>query len=260
MEWQVAMRGYLTYLAASGASAATIRLRRHYIVAFARTTTAPFNVDALDLTSFLATSGWAPETRKSARASLRAFYGWALTCGHINVNPATSLPTVTVPPGQPRPAPDDVFSLALARADARGRLLLMLGAYCGLRRAEIAQVHTRDLVAGSLRVTGKGGRTRIVPVHPSLLGILEDADPGYLFPGLTNGHLSPKRVGEIIADLLGSGWTAHTLRHRFASRAYAVDRDLRAVQELLGHSTPDTTARYTAIPDGALRAAVAGVA
>ncbi|HET6299160.1 MAG TPA: site-specific integrase, partial [Kribbella sp.] len=59
--------------------------------------------------------------------------------------------------------------------------------------------------------------------------------------------------------LLLGDWTGHSLRHRFASAAYAVDRDLRAVQELLGHSKPETTARYVATPDGALRAAVAGV-
>ena len=51
----------------------------------------------------------------------------------------------------------------------------------------------------------------------------------------------------------------HTLRHRFATTAYGVERDLRAVQELLGHSKPETTARYVAVPEGALRTAVAGV-
>jgi len=49
----------------------------------------------------------------------------------------------------------------------------------------------------------------------------------------------------------------HTLRHRYASRAYAGTRDLRAVQTLLGHSKPETTLRYTAIPDGGLQAAAA---
>lgn len=67
------------------------------------------------------------------------------------------------------------------------------------------------------------------------------------------------RVGKVLARLLGQGWSAHTLRHAAASRWYAVERDLRAVQELLGHSKPETTARYTAVPGDARRAAVCGV-
>jgi site-specific recombinase XerD len=50
---------------------------------------------------------------------------------------------------------------------------------------------------------------------------------------------------------LPDGITAHQLRHRFATAAYAHQRDLRAVQELLGHASPATTARYTAVPDRA---------
>lgn len=49
-------------------------------------------------------------------------------------------------------------------------------------------------------------------------------------------------------------WTAHTLRHRFASTAYAGSRDIRTVQELLGHSSVATTQIYTAVPDGSIRA------
>ena len=79
---------------------------------------------------------------------------------------------------------------------------------------------------------------------------------GFGFQGKMCIH--PDQIGKALSRMLGPGWTAHTLRHRFASRAYAVDRDLRSVQELLGHSKPETTMRYTAIPDGALRAAVMG--
>ena len=64
-------------------------------------------------------------------------------------------------------------------------------------------------------------------------------------------------VSCVLSQVLPPGWSAHSLRHAFASRAYAGTRDLRAVQTLLGHSKPETTARYTAVPDGALAAAVA---
>lgn len=56
------------------------------------------------------------------------------------------------------------------------------------------------------------------------------------------------------------GWTLHTLRHRFATRAYSIDRDLLAVQTLLGHASPVTTRRYVAVGEDRLRATVLAVA
>lgn len=66
-------------------------------------------------------------------------------------------------------------------------------------------------------------------------------------------------MGKIISSCLPERWTTHSLRHRFATAADCVQRDLRDVQELLGHSKAETTARYAAVPDGALLAAVIGV-
>lgn len=60
--------------------------------------------------------------------------------------------------------------------------------------------------------------------------------------------------------MLPDGWTTHTLRHRFATVSYAGTRDLLAVQELLGHSRPETTRGYVQLPQDALRAAVAAAA
>jgi integrase len=139
----------------------------------------------------------------------------------------------------------------------------------------------RNFIDGVLHVTGKGGRQRIVPVHPTLaehlaaeLELRRQGRTGsgrrlaadrispddYLFPGQERGtHAAPWVVGDALADLLGDAWTAHTLRHRFASRAYAATRDIRAVQEMLGHSSPQTTARYTAVPDNAMRDAVLAI-
>lgn len=67
-------------------------------------------------------------------------------------------------------------------------------------------------------------------------------------------------MSKVIRRSLGGRYSSHTVRHSFATRAYAQQRDLLAVQTLLGHSKPETTARYTAAPDGALRAAVMGAA
>ena len=123
------------------------------------------------------------------------------------------------------------------------------------------------------------GRTRTVPLMRELAADLDaeaarrqagqlgsgyrfGADPSsrYVFPGRFPGrHMAPDSIGAVVSRLLG-GWSGHTLRHRFASAAYAVERDLLTVKQLLGNSRPGTTARYTATSSGAAAAAVAGAA
>jgi len=260
-DWTTQITAHMTWLAAAGTSPHTLRLRRHYLrrlAAFGEND--PWELDTDDLAGFLAQPGWAAETRRSARAAVRGFYTWAQLTGRLERNPARDLPAVRVPAGLPRPTPEEVVAQALRRADGRGRLMVLLAAFAGLRRGEIAALHSEDIRGGQVRVRGKGGKVRIVPLHPVLVAELElAASGGFLFPGRINGHLSPDRVGHILADLLGRGWTGHTLRHRFATRAYATQRDLLAVQQLLGHAKPETTRRYTALPDDALRAAVDGL-
>lgn len=194
-------------------------------------------------------------------------------------NPATRLPAVKVPGGQPKPAPTTVLTAALDAASERERLMIGLAAFAGLRRAEIAELPWSAMTWQGLRVHGKGGKARLVPLLPVLSGWLDaehslrevgqvgagyrypvDPTSPYVFPSHIGGHLFPDTVGQILAKALGSGWTGHTLRHRFATMAYAVDRDLLTLQQLLGHSKPETTARYTAVPQGASMAAVMGSA
>lgn len=258
--WTQPLEDYTAWLGASGASRTTLRLRRYYVTRLSLTYPGPWSVTAEQLVSYLSEPSWAPETRKSARSTLRGFYGWAMDTGRITVDPARSLPRVRVPAGVPRPAPQAVFAAALAHADERGRLMLLLAGLAGLRRAEVAAVHSRDvtpdLAGWSLRVHGKGGRVRTVPLHPALTAELSRCPEGYVFPGRINGHLSPDRVGKVLAGLLGRGWSGHTLRHAFATAAYAHERDLLATSRLLGHSKPETTSRYCQVPDDSLRSAV----
>ena len=146
------------------------------------------------------------------------------------------------------------------RADARERVMLRLAAEVGMRRAEVAQVHTRDvtedMVGHSLLVHGKGGRERMVPLPRSLGRTLAEWEPGFIFPGQDHGHLSPRYVGKLMTELLPDGWTMHALRHRFATRLYALRSDLLMVQEALGHSSPTTTRRYIQYDRDRMRAAM----
>jgi integrase/recombinase XerC len=253
--WNAALAQYATAQRAAGRSSGTIRLHRHYLTSLAQLHRHPCAVSTAQLLTFLAVESWAPETRKSARAAVCGFYRWCHGAGHLEVDPAAGLPSVRVPPGRPRPAPESVVNAALASACPRVALMLSLAAYAGLRAGEISRVHASDVVDGRLFVHGKGGRTRVVPLAPQLVLALPTTG-GWVFPNGRGSHLSPGHVSRLVSRALPEGWTAHTFRHRLATRAYAGTRDLLAVSELLGHSRPETTQRYVLLPDDALVAAV----
>ena len=278
--WADALAAYLTHLRAGSRTVGTLEQRRWWLTRLAESSADPWTITGEQLALWLSNPDWQPETKRAGRSTVQSFYRWAVLAGHLAQSPAEHLPTITVPRALPRPTPHDAVAAALAAADARQRVALKLAAYAGLRRAEIAAVHFRDLDASTLLVTGKGGHMRRVPLHPDLAaelhteqhrrrngnpgaGFGDDARPdGYLFPSAAHpsGHLTPAHVGKLIRACLPDGWTTHTLRHRFATLAYSTERDLRAVQELLGHRKPETTARYAATPPDALTRAVAGVA
>lgn len=260
--WASAIADFDTYLAAAGRPASTRRTRREHLQLVARDLgRAPWELTPGDLLEWFAALAVAPETRRSRRSTLRAFYQWGVEFEFTTINPALALPMVKATEPCPRPTPDRVYALAVQIADERTRLMIRLAGEAGLRRAEVAQVHKRDLVEDlvgwSLLVHGKGGRKRIVPLPDSLAPAVRRAvEHGYAFPGAIDGHLSPRRVGELVATVLEGEWTMHKLRHRFATRAYAVDRDAFTVQQLLGHASASTTRAYVALDDSALRRTV----
>lgn len=260
--WEQALAGFTEWLRAAGARPGTVELRLRYLrrLAAAHAGVSPWSLTLDDLVRFVSRPAWAPETRRCALSAARGLYRWGHRTGRRGDDPAALLPPVSVPHGRPKPCPEDVLEHALAAAPRRERAWVMLAAYAGLRRAEIATLARGDVGAGELRITGKGGKVRPVPIGPELAEALaplvaaaEEAGRDYLFPGRDDGHVAPLLVGRAVAGLLPGRWTAHTLRHRYATTALAATGDLRAVQELLGHSKPETTARYTAVSDATLR-------
>src|SRR5690606_28342170 len=98
-------------------------------------------------------------------------------------NPTKWLRRVRVPRKMGRIAADDVIIRACMRAPVTTRIMILLGAECGLRRSEIAQVHRDDFEDGWLYVVGKGGHQRMVPVSEDLQELLAVyPEPGWLFP------------------------------------------------------------------------------
>lgn len=252
--WREFTTEYLTSMRAAGRRPKTVRLHQHYLRRLATFTPSPRTVTLQVLERALARPDWAPETRKSARSVFVGFCRWMHGMGYIEHDPARMLRPVRVPEGVPRPIPEDVLERALGRADRRERLILLLGAHGGLRAGEIALVHTENLSGDLLYVTGKGGKTRIVPLVDDELVTAIRAARGWLFPGRTDGHLSSGHVSVLMSRLLPDHWTTHTLRHRAGTRAYGGTRDILAVGKFLGHSKPETTMRYVQLPPDALRA------
>ncbi|WP_202627599.1 tyrosine-type recombinase/integrase [Cellulomonas sp. APG4] len=271
--WNTAITNYCTSLTAAGRRPATVTLYRHYLrQAAQRLDSGPWDVTTGDLELLLATLDRTPRAtrrggpeqslaaKKSMRTAIAGFYRWAHRNGHVDVDPTVRLPTVRVPRGRPRPAPESVVAQSLHASDERVRLMVALAVFAGLRAGEISRVSSWDLDGDRLTVHGKGGKDRQVPIGPpELLEAIANAD-GWLFPNGRGGHLSPNHVSKLMARAMPDGWTAHTLRHRFGTVAYAGTRDLLAVMELLGHSSPDTTRIYVQLPDQHLRNAVAAAA
>lgn len=139
--------------------------------------------------------------------------------------------------------------------------MLVLGAECGLRRSEIASVRSSDVVdvdgGKALVVAGKGDRQRIVPLPDSLANDIQ-AKGGWVFPGRWSGHVEASYIGKHLARLL-KPYTAHSLRHRYATTAWCATHDLLLVSKLLGHASVETTDRYVAMPDSRLRVVLPAV-
>lgn len=258
--WAESINLWLDSLKAAGYSPNTISTRRCQMSALSRALEGdPRDVEGDDLLAHFAAKDWKPETRKGAKNACVSYFRWLKASGRSEADPSEFLPTVKRPEPHPRPCPDVVILAALRKATDGERLMLRLGAECGLRRFEIAKVHSRDvmrdLVGWSLVVVGKGDKQRIVPIGDDLALLIRSAN-GYLFPGRWSGHVESSYVGRHLSDLLGDGWTAHSLRHRYATTTYAATRDLLLVSKLLGHASVETTQRYIAMPDDRLRAAV----
>ena len=262
--WAPMIDDYLATLVAAGRPPTTLKCRRDQLSRMARELgKPPAEVSGEDLVNWLAANAhWAMETRRSARTAARLFLLWAYRTERIPRHIADDLPKIRQPMPPARPTPDSVWREALMTADPRSMLIMRLAGQAGLRRGEIAQVHLRDLVdtvAGAqLLVHGKGGKPRVIPISDPLAdAVRRIAEPdGWLLPNGTGGHLTAEWVGTIISRLMPPGWTLHTLRHRFATRAYRGTRDLRAVQVLMGHASIATTERYLAVDDDEIRAAM----
>lgn len=263
-DWAVLIAQYLAFRRAEGRSAQSIRTWDERLSHLARALKLPPGEITSDaLLRFMSAQTWSSETRRARVQTYRSFWKWlAKETGAENLTAEISSVPVARP--NPNPVPYDIYLEALLRSDKRTRAILRLAGESGLRRGEIAVLRREDLIVTdsgpSLTVHGKGGRIRRIPVSREVAHVVFGCPEGYLFPGKIDGHLSARRISELAKYHLPNPWTIHKLRHMFATRGYAVSRDLVTMQELLGHASPNTTKFYIASDDRALRDVVEAVA
>jgi integrase/recombinase XerC len=232
-------------------------------------------LDARRFRAFMAArrrAGFAGRSLARTMSALRAFFRW-LEAQEIARNRAVlQVAMPKVPHGIPKPLTVDSAAMvvdggAAAELDwvaARDAAVLLLLYGCGLRISEALSLRRKDApLAGrdTLRVIGKGGKERMVPVLPitqTAIARYIDLCPyplepgGPMFLGAKGGRLSPRIVQLLMARMRGElglpeTATPHALRHSFATHLLSAGADLRQIQELLGHASLSTTQVYTEV-------------
>ncbi|PKG49545.1 MULTISPECIES: tyrosine recombinase XerC [Halomonadaceae] len=265
--------GFLAALS-SHASPATVEAYRHDLAALCafterREVTDPAALDTALLRAFLGSErsrGLAPRSLARRRAALSKFADYLVKQGVLADNPVGLLRTPKQPSHLPRPVDVDALARFLdtphdgSPLGVRDQAILELFYSSGLRLAELAALDLGDLQNSRVRVTGKGGKPRQVPVGrraqqalAEWLGCrsaLAPVDELALFVGQRGTRLGHRAIQKRLAQLslargLPEHLHPHRLRHSFASHLLESSQDLRAVQELLGHANLSTTQIYT---------------
>jgi integrase/recombinase XerC/integrase/recombinase XerD len=224
----------------------------------------------------------APTTVARKLAALRSFFRGMVDAGKIEANPAELLQAPKRPQRLPRALKASDVAALLDRIptatplEQRDRALFELAYASGLRAEELVTLDLGaiDFDAEHVRVEGKGGKTRVVPVGEHALGAitryLERGRPALaagdrgeaLFLSKSGRRLSTSDVRRrlrVWARLAATqaGVSPHWLRHSFATHLLDGGADLRAIQELLGHSSLSTTQIYTRVESNRLRSTYA---
>ena len=227
----------------------------------------------------LSESGYGRSTVARKLAAIGAFYGALLRAGEVGSNPAELVPAPKRASKLPRVLDPSEADRLLDGIPARGpleirdRALLDVAYSCGLRAEELValDIESADLDQARVRVEGKGGKTRIVPLgeraHSALARYLDRARPDLVSEDRSESALFLSKSGRRLhsSDVrrrlrrwvdqaaIAGGVSPHVLRHSFATHLLQGGADLRAIQELLGHSSISTTQLYTRVEPSWLR-------
>jgi site-specific recombinase XerD len=205
-------------------------------------------------------------------AAIRSFYGALVRAGAVAANPADLVSTPKQDRKLPRVLSREEMQTLLDRIptrtplEMRDRAMLELAYSCGLRAEEVVNLNTDspDFDGERLRIEGKGGKTRLVPMgepaQAALTGYLErgrralvgSGDESALLVSKSGRRLHPSDVRRrlqrwVREAAIAGGVSPHALRHSFATHLLEGGADLRSIQELLGHASLSTTQVYTQV-------------
>jgi integrase/recombinase XerC len=226
----------------------------------------------------LANDGMAAASRAQHLSAARGFFRYLSRRHGLDISAIRLISTARVRPALPRALTVDQAreitehvgeGADQAALQARDIAFFSLLYGCGLRIAEAIGLNVPDAVAlpvsHSLRVIGKGSKTRLVPVLPAVCSAIDAwlalhpnrQSDGPLFVGARGKRLDPAVAQKVLRTYrrlagLPEHATPHALRHSFATHLLAGGGDLRSIQDLLGHATLSTTQRYTAVDDAGL--------
>ncbi len=225
----------------------------------------------------LSYSGLAESSKLRSISAARGFFKFLMTEGHAEKNPAEELATLKKSQYLPRFLNSAEIERFLRQPDVsresglRDRAIIELMYACGLRVSELVDLRVRDVDtdAGIVTCTGKGSKTRRVPVGASAVGWVKSYLAGRakienlavenLFVSAAGRPLNRQQIHKMVkgyGDACGfEGVSPHTLRHTFATHLVQNRADIRSVQEMLGHADISTTQIYTHMTDAHLKAA-----
>ncbi len=205
--------------------------------------------------------GAAPLTLRRKYACLSSFYGFLQDMGYLQGNPARRLPLPRVSEYVPVFLSEEMAQQLMAAADTpwtKAMVVLLLST--GIRRSEAVTITLDDfnLEERQLLIRGKGDKQRVVPLTDQAVEAIQAYLPHrtktqsrHLFVSAWKGQpihgRCINRMLKIViqkAGLAGQGITPHKLRHTFATHLIRNGVDIRTVQELMGHSELETTAKY----------------
>ena len=215
--------------------------------------------------------GVSPRSLARKLSAVKTFYKWLAAREGFEPTAVLSTRAPKFTKKLPRPlaedAARDVIDLVPLQTDkpwvgVRDVAVLTLLWGCGLRISEALSLRAGDApLPQVMRITGKGGKERIVPVIDAARAAVDDYvascphtlppdEP--LFRAIRGGPLSPRAIQKVMASArmqlgLPASATPHAMRHSFATHLLNAGGDLRAIQELLGHASLSTTQAYTAV-------------
>lgn len=215
--------------------------------------------------------GLGPRSLARALSAVKSFVAWTGEREGFDPSPVLMTRSPRFQKKLPRPLAEDAaramietveFQSQTGWVGARDTAVMMMLYGCGLRISEALSLTGRDVpLRETMRVIGKGGKERVVPVIPAARQAVQAyvtacpfaPEPDMaLFRGVRGGPLNPRLIQKVMEQTrnqlgLPATATPHAMRHSFATHLLNAGGDLRAIQELLGHASLSTTEAYTAV-------------